>query len=320
MKTTKEISVRNGNRHSVRADSIMSKVGDTPLLRFERIGRRFPHFYFYAKAEWLNPGGSVKDRAALNMILEGEKTGLLKPGKIILDATSGNTGISYAMIGRALGYKVRLTIPGNASPERKRTLKAYNVDLVFTDPGEGSDGAIREAREIYDREPDLYYYPDQYNNPANWKAHYDGTAIEIWEQTGGSITHFVAALGSSGTFIGVSRRLKELNADIQCISLEPDSPFHGLEGMKYMQSSIIPGIYDGKLADDRFPISTEDAYKMVRRLVQEEGLLVGISSGAALVGCFDLARRLPENEPAVIVTVFPDGGERYLSERFWEEQ
>jgi len=298
----------------------MSKVGDTPLLRFERIGRRFPHFYFYAKAEWLSPGGSVKDRAALNMILEGEKTGLLKPGKIILDATSGNTGISYAMIGRALGYKVRLTIPGNASPERKRTLKAYNVDLVFTDPGEGSDGAIREAREIYDREPDLYYYPDQYNNPANWKAHYDGTAIEIWEQTGGSITHFVAALGSSGTFIGVSRRLKELNADIQCISLEPDSPFHGLEGMKYMQSSIIPGIYDGKLADDRFPISTEDAYKMVRRLVQEEGLLVGISSGAALVGCFDLARRLPENEPAVIVTVFPDGGERYLSERFWEEQ
>jgi cysteine synthase B len=297
----------------------MSKVGDTPLLRFERVGRRFPHFDFYAKAEWFNPSGSVKDRAALNMILEGEKTGQLKPGRIILDATSGNTGISYAMIGRALGYKVRLTIPDNASLERKRTLKAYDADLVFTDPDEGSDGAIRKAREIYDREPDLYYYPDQYNNPANWKAHYDGTALEIWEQTGGSITHFVAPLGSSGTFIGVTRRLKELNADIHCISLEPDSPFHGLEGMKYMQSSIIPGIYDDKLADDRLPISTEEAYKMVHRLVREEGLLVGISSGAALVGCFDLARKLQDNEPAVIVTVFPDGGERYLSERFWEE-
>jgi cysteine synthase B len=294
-------------------------VGKTPLLRLERVGRGYPGIDIYAKAEWFNPGGSVKDRAALWMIRDGERTGRLGPGRIILDATSGNTGISYAWIGAALGYRVKLALPDNASVERKRILRAYGVDLVFTDPTEGSDGAIRKAREIYAEDPDRYFYPDQYNNPANWRAHYDGTAREIWKQTGGLITHFAAALGSSGTFVGTGKRLKELNSSIRCISIQPDSPFHGLEGMKHMETSIVPGIYDPKLADEEMGVATEEAYRMVRRLVREEGLFVGISSGAALAACSRIAERLPAGDRGVIVTLFPDSGEKYLSERFWEE-
>jgi len=297
---------------------VVSRIGNTPLLRLERIGREFSGVEFYAKAEWFNPGGSVKDRPALNMILEGERSGQLTRDRIILDATSGNTGIAYAMIAAARGYKVRLCLPANASIERKRILRAYGVDLILTDPTQGSDGAIRKARELYALEPDRYFYPDQYNNPANWQAHYNGTALEIWEQTGGRITHFVATLGTSGTFCGTARRLKELNPTIQCISLQPDSPFHGLEGMKHMASAIVPGIYDSTLADQDLPVATEDAYRLVRCLAREEGLLVGVSSGAALWGALEVARQL-KGTSAVIVMMFPDSGDKYLSERFWDE-
>lgn len=306
-----------------RAVSVLSRIGRTPLLRLERVGRQFPSVEFYAKAEWFNPGGSVKDRPALNMILEGERTGQLKPGKIILDATSGNTGIAYAMIAAARGYKVKLALPANASLERKRILKAYGTDLVLTDPTQGSDGAIRKARELYAQQPDTYFYPDQYNNPANWQAHYHGTALEIWEQTGGRVTHFVAALGTTGTFVGTARRLKELNPQIQCISLQPDGPFHGLEGMKHMASAIVPGIYDPTLADQDLPVATEDAYRLVKALAREEGLLVGVSSGAALWGCLEVARSRSAGRPAeggIVVTIFPDSGDNYLSERFWDEE
>ncbi len=299
--------------------AVISRIGDTPLLRLERIGREFPGVEYYAKAEWFNPGGSVKDRPALNMILEGERTGQLTRDKIILDATSGNTGIAYAMIAATRGYKVRLCVPANASIERKRILRAYGVDLILTDPTQGSDGAIRKARELYAKEPDIYFYPDQYNNPANWQAHYNGTAVEIWEQTAGRLTHFVATLGTSGTFCGTARRLKELNPAIRCISLQPDSPFHGLEGMKHMGSAIVPGIYDSTLADQDLPVATEDAYRMVRRLAREEGLLVGVSSGAALWGALEVARQL-KGSSGVIVTLFPDSGDKYLSERFWDEE
>ncbi|MFQ5817152.1 MAG: PLP-dependent cysteine synthase family protein [Terriglobia bacterium] len=310
--------------------TVVSKIGHTPLLRLERVGREFPGVEFYAKAEWFNPGGSVKDRPALNMILEGECTGQLKPGKIILDATSGNTGIAYALIAAARGYRVRLCLPANASIERKRTLKAYGAELILTDPTQGSDGAIRKARELFAQEPDRYFYPDQYNNPANWQAHYHGTALEIWEQTGGRLTHFVATLGTSGTFVGTARRLKELNPAIQCISLQPDGPFHGLEGMKHMASAIVPGIYDPTLADQDLPVATEDAYRMVRTLAREEGLLVGVSSGAALWGALAVARARAAGQgksassvrtgPAVLVMLFPDSGDNYLSERFWDEE
>lgn len=310
---------------AARPVSVVAKIGNTPLLRLERVGREFPSVELLAKAEWFNPGGSVKDRPALNMILEGERSGQLKPGKIILDATSGNTGIAYAMIGATRGYKLRLCLPANASIERKRILKAYGADLILTDPTQGSDGAIRKARELYAKEPDTYFYPDQYNNPANWQAHYNGTALEIWEQTGGRVTHFVATLGTSGTFVGTARRLKELTPAIHCTSLQPDSPFHGLEGMKHMASAIVPGIYDPTIADQDLPVTTEDSYRMVRRLAREEGLLVGVSSGAALWGALEVARQLqgkpapPEAGAAVIVALFPDSGDKYLSERFWDE-
>lgn len=299
---------------------LLDRIGHTPLLRLERIASDFPNAQICAKAEWLNPGGSVKDRAALSMIRDGERRGLLRHGKIILDATSGNTGIAYAMIGAALGYRVKLGLPTSASPERKHILEAYGVDIVYTPGDEGTDGAIRRVREIFDADPEKYFYPDQYGNPANPLAHYNTTAPEIWEQTAGGVTHFVAGLGTSGTFVGTTRRLKELNPKIRCVSVQPDSGFHGLEGLKHMATAIVPKIYDPSLADEDVAIETEPAQKMVKRLAREEGILAGVSAGAALLACFDVARELAPGEEAVIVTIFPDSGEKYLSERFWSEE
>jgi cysteine synthase B len=269
----------------------------------------------YAKAEWKNPGGSVKDRAALRMIEEAEKSGALTRDRIILDATSGNTGIAYAMIGAARGYRVRLCVPSNVTPERKRILKAFGAEIVFTDPMQGSDGAILKAREMYAAEPNLYVYVDQYNNPANWRAHYDTTAPEIIEQTGGRITHFIAGLGTSGTFIGAGRRFREFNKAIRLISVQPDSPLHGLEGLKHMETAIVPGIYEPSLADEDLGVATEEAFELTRQLARH-GMFVGISSGANLAAALAVAKRSPD---AVIVVIFPDGGEKYLSERFWDE-
>jgi len=256
----------------------------------------------------------VKDRAAARMIADGEASGALKPGLTIIDATSGNTGIAYAMVGAARGYKVKLFLPENASPERKLILAAFGAELVLTNPLEGTDGAIRAVRELYASDPERYFYPDQYSNDSNWKAHYDGTGPEIIEQTGGRVTHFVAGLGTSGTFIGAGRALRRFNPAIKLISFQPDSPFHGLEGLKHMASAIVPRIYDPTLADEDLRVGSERSYAMVRRLAREEGLLVGISSGAALVAALDVARRLEEG---VIATVFPDGAEKYLTETFW---
>ena len=270
----------------------------------------------YAKAEWKNPGGSVKDRPAARMIADGERSGALTREKILLDATSGNTGIAYAMIGAARGYRVRLCVPENVTPERKRILKAFGAEVVFTDPMEGSDGAIIRAKKMFADDPDLYFYPDQYNNPGNWKSHYDTTAPEIIEQTGGRLTHFVAGLGTSGTFVGAGRRLREFNPAIRLISVQPDSPLHGLEGLKHMATAIVPGIYDTSLADEDLGVSTEEAFDLTRRLAKQ-GLFVGISSGANLAGALRVARN---NPGAVIVVVFCDGGEKYLSERFWDEK
>ncbi len=299
-------------------DSLLDRIGNTPLLRLERIGRGFPGMQLLAKAEWFNPGGSVKDRAACAIVREAERAGRLGPGKILLDATSGNTGIAYAMIGAARGFGVKLCIPANVSPERKRILAAYGAELVLTDPAESSDGAIVRARELAASDPERYFYADQYSNPANWQAHYMGTAEEIWRQTRGQVTHFVAALGTSGTFMGISRRLRELNPAVECISLQPDSPFHGLEGLKHMSSALVPAIYDPALADANLEIATETAYAMIQRLAREEGLLVGISAGAAMAGALEVARR--QSGEAVIVTVFPDNADKYLSDRFWEDE
>lgn len=299
--------------------SLLDQIGNTPLIYLHKVGCEFPNIEFYAKAEWTNPGGSVKDRPALGMIEAGLTSGLLRPGKAIIDATSGNTGIAYAMIGAALGYPVKLCLPESASHERKRILTAYGAQLVMT-PGEaGTDGAIRRVREIVAGDPEDYYYPDQYSNPANWQAHFRTTANEIWAQTYGKLTHFVAGLGTSGTFVGTTRRLRELNPNIRCISLQPDSSFHGLEGWKYMPRAIRPAIYDETLADENIEVRTEDAYRLVKRLAREEGLLVSPSSGAALYGCFEVSKRIPAGERAVIVTVFPDSAAKYLSERFWDE-
>jgi S-sulfo-L-cysteine synthase (O-acetyl-L-serine-dependent) len=291
-------------------------VGNTPLLELSSVSREVPGVRILGKAEWYNPGGSVKDRPALWMIRDGEKSGELGPGKVILDATSGNTGIAYAWIGASLGYRVKLCMPKNASEERKKILRAYGVEVVLTDPGEGSDGAIREARRLYAEDPERYFYPDQYKNPANPRAHYESTAPEIWEQTDGEVTHFVAGLGTSGTFVGTSTRLREYNPDIKVISFEPDSPFHGLEGMKHMASAIVPEIYDPTIADQNFGTPTEDAYDMVKRLAREEGILVGISAGAAVATSLRVAREL---ESGVVVTVLCDSADKYLSESFWEE-
>jgi cysteine synthase B len=299
--------------------TLLSRIGNTPLLRLERVAAEFAGVELVAKAEWHNPGGSVKDRAAAAIIATAEREGKLS-GKVLLDSTSGNTGIAYAMIGAAKRIPVTLCVPANVSVERKRILKAYGATVIWTDPNDGSDGAIRKARELVSAEPAKYFYADQYSNEANWRAHYDGTANEIWRQTSGEITHFVATLGTSGTFVGASRRFKELNPRIECVSLQPDSPFHGLEGLKHMASAIVPRIYDPALADRDLGISTEAAYATVKRLAREEGLLVGISSGAALIGCLQLAGELRgRGEHAVIVTIFPDSGDKYLSERFWDE-
>jgi S-sulfo-L-cysteine synthase (O-acetyl-L-serine-dependent) len=297
----------------------LDRIGNTPLLRLERVAINLPGIEILGKAEWLNPGGSVKDRAAANIVAQAQASGKLTSGKILLDSTSGNTGIAYAMLGAARGFPVTLCMPENVSVERKRILHAYGANIIYTDPADGSDGAIRVARELAAKHPDLYYYADQYSNDANWQAHYQGTANEIWEQTEGRTTHFVSMLGTSGTFMGVTRRLKELNPGIRCISLQPDSAFHGIEGAKYMASAIVPKIYDPSLADADLGISTEDAYAMAKRLAREEGLLVGISAAAAVVGCLQLARQLKKNEHAVFVTILCDSGDKYLSERFWQE-
>ena len=294
--------------------SILDLIGRTPLVRLRNFERETPGVEIYAKVEWQNPGGSVKDRAAARMIAEGEATGALKPDLTILDATSGNTGIAYAMIGAARGYRVKLCVPRNASPERKLILRAFGAELVLTDPLEGTDGAIREARRLHASEPGRYFYADQYNNDANWRAHYDTTAPEIIEQTSGSLTHFVAGLGTSGTFVGVGRRLRRYNPAIKLISFQPATAFHGLEGLKHMDSAIVPGIYDPALADEDLRVESERAYEMVRCLARVEGALAGISSGAALAATLDVARRL---DGGVIVTVFPDGAEKYLTEKFW---
>jgi len=302
------------------ATSLLAQIGNTPLLRMEKIAADLPGIEIYGKAEYFNPGGSVKDRAALNMILDGERTGRLRPDRIILDATSGNTGIAYAMIAAARGYRVRLCLPQNASEERKRMLRAYGAEMIFTDPAEGSDGAIRRCHQIYEADPDVYFYPDQYSNPANWKAHYEHTGVEIIGQTGGRITHFVTSMGTSGTFMGVSRRLKRDVPGVQCISAQPSSGFHGLEGLKHMPTAIVPAIYDPTLADDNVWVETEDAYAMVRRVAREEGILVGISSGANLVAAHAVAKHVVERgEEAVIVTMLCDNADKYLSEPFWND-
>jgi cysteine synthase B len=302
------------------AEPVLATIGNTPLIRLEKIPAELPGIEICAKAEYFNPGGSVKDRAALNMVLDGERSGKLNHNRIILDSTSGNTGIAYAMIGAVRGYKVKLVLPGNASPERKRILKAYGAECVYSDPAEGSDGAIRMCRQIYREDPDLYFYPDQYNNPANWKAHFEHTGPEIIQQTGGRVTHFVASLGTSGTFMGVSRRLKRDLPDVKCISVQPSSGFHGLEGLKHMPTAIRPGFYEDHLANENIWMETEDAYTMVRRLAREEGLLVGISSGSNVHAAMVIGRRLAERgESAMIVTVLCDSAEKYLSEHFWDD-
>jgi S-sulfo-L-cysteine synthase (O-acetyl-L-serine-dependent) len=304
---------RNNERVGTKVTDL---VGNTPLLELASVSAEVSDVRILGKAEWYNPGGSVKDRPALWMIRDGESSGALTPGKTILDATSGNTGIAYAWIGAALGYKVKLCMPANASEERKQILRAYGVEFVLTDPGEGSDGAIREVRRLYAEDPERYFYPDQYSNPANPRAHYESTAPEIWEQTGGEITHFVAGLGTSGTFVGTASRLKEYNPEIKVISFEPESAFHGLEGMKHMESAIVPEIYDPTIADENRRIATEDAYEMVKRVAREDGVLIGVSAGAAVATALEVACEI---EGGVVVTILCDGADKYLSESFWED-
>ena len=294
--------------------SVLELIGDTPLIRLTQFERECPGVELYAKAEWHNPGGSVKDRAAARMILEGERSGRLRPGLTITDATSGNTGIAYSMIGAAKGYKVKLFLPENASPERKLILRAFGAELVLTSPFEGTDGSIRAVRQLVAEHPELYFYPDQYSNDANWRAHLETTGPEIIEQTDGRITHFIAGLGTSGTFMGTSRALRQFNPNIKVMSFQPDSPFHGLEGLKHMETAMVPAIYDSSMADADLRVSTEDAHHCVRRLAREAGLMVGISAGAALAATLQVARTLTEG---VLVTVFPDGAEKYLTETFW---
>ena len=298
------------------APSLVERIGNTPLVRVPAFGEISPRVEILAKAEWCNPGGSVKDRAALSMIRDGERSGALRRGKTIIDATSGNTGIAYAMIGAALGYPVRLALPGNASQERKRILLAYGAKVDYTDPLEGTDGAQAYVRRIVAEHPDEYFYPDQYNNAANPEAHYLTTAPEIFRQTEGAVTHFVAGIGTSGTFVGTARRLKELNPGIVCVSFQPDLPLHGIEGLKHLQTAVVPGIYDPNIADEHLEVPTDAAHAMARRLAREEGMMVGVSSAAALVAALRIARSLSEG---IVVTLFPDHGTRYLSERFWEE-
>ncbi len=300
-------------------ETLLERIGNTPLLRFDTLTRDLPTVQLLGKAEWYNPGGSVKDRTAASIVTEASRSGKLAAGKILLDSTSGNTGIAYAMLGAALRFPVTLCVPENVSVERKRILQAYGANIIFTDPGEGSDGATRIAHEIAEKHSDLYFYADQYSNDANWRAHYQTTATEIWQQTEGRVTHFVSIMGTTGTFVGTTRRLKELNPQIRCVSLQPDSPFHGIEGTKHLGSTLVPRIYDASLADENLGVRTEDAHAMARRLAREEGLLVGVSAAAAIVGSLKVAEDLKKQQPAVIVTILPDSGDKYLSERFWNE-
>ncbi len=301
--------------------SILERVGNTPLVRLDRLTAHLSGIQILGKAEWANPGGSVKDRAASAIVADAQRRGLLANGRGLLDATSGNTGIAYAMLGAALGFPVTLCMPSNVSPERKRYLAAYGAQVIWTDPANGSDGAIRKARELAAAEPDRFFYADQYSNDENWKAHYRGTANEIWEQTEGQITHFVAGLGTSGTFMGGTRRLRELNPRIRCISMQPDSPFNGLEGLKHMATAIVPRIYDPSLADANIDMPTETAYKMVKELARNSGLLVGISAAAAVSASLEIAEaETRAGREAVIVTILCDSAEKYMSERFWQEE
>jgi cysteine synthase B len=316
-----------------KGEAVLGAIGNTPMLPLDALLRDLPNLrtanihdhahpatvQLWGKAEWYNPGGSVKDRAAAGIVAEARRSGQLAPGKILLDSTSGNTGIAYAMLGAALGFPVTLCVPENVSVERKRILQVYGAKIIYTDPTEGSDGAIRVARQRAEQRPDLYFYADQYSNEANWRAHYETTANEIWQQTEGRVTHFVAMLGTTGTFVGTTRRLKELNPQIRCISLQPDSAFHGIEGAKHLPSAIVPAIYDASLADQNLEIATEDAHKMARRMAREQGLLVGVSAAAAVVGSLRVAGQLKEDQRATIVTILCDSGEKYLSERFWNE-
>ncbi len=292
-------------------------VGNTPLVPLRRIAERIRPVEVYAKAEWFNPSGSVKDRPAREIILSAEDTGRLRPEQTLLDATSGNMGIAYAMLSAARGYRVRLVIPSNASPERIKILRAYGAELEFSDPLEGTDGAIRRAREIYAAAPGRYFYADQYSDPANWQAHYRTTGLEVWKQTDGRVTHFVAGLGTSGTLVGTGRRLRQFNPAVQLVAVQPDGPFHGLEGLKHYETAAVPAIYDPSCVDRQIAVTTEEAHAMVRRLAHEEGLFVGVSAGAAAVAALSIAETVRQG---VVVAVFPDAGFKYLSERFWEER
>lgn len=298
------------------ASGVADLIGRTPLVRLRTFGRTSPRVELYAKAEWQNPGGSVKDRTALAIITDAERRGALAGGRRILDATSGNTGIAYAMIAAVRGYKLTLCVPGNVTPERKRILVAFGAELVFTPALEGSDGAIRTAQRLYAERPDEFFYADQYNSDANWRAHFDTTGPEILAQTAGRLTHLVAGLGTSGTFMGVGRRLRQDAPGVRLISVEPDSPLHGIEGLKHMATALRPGIYDDKVADERIEVTTERAIELTRRLALDEGLLIGVSSGAALAAGLDVAAGLTSG---VVVMIFPDSGSRYLSEQFWDE-
>ncbi|MGH8068448.1 MAG: PLP-dependent cysteine synthase family protein [Candidatus Entotheonellia bacterium] len=309
---SQQVSIRNPKA----VNSVLEQIGNTPLLRFVNIAKEFDRVAIYGKAEWFNPGGSVKDRPALRMIIEGERSGVLTRGKVILDSSSGNTGIAYALIGAVKGYRVELAVPRNVSRERKRILQAYGAHVIYTDPLAGSDGAIREAHRRYEAEPEKYFMPDQYNNPANWWAHYDTTGPEIIEQTKGRITHFVAGVGTSGTLMGTGRRLREFNPRIQIAAVLPAEDLHGIEGLKHMETAIVPGIWNAQFPDLKLSVRTEDAYIMARRLALEEGILVGQSAGAAVCAALELARQVSEG---VIVTILPDAGDRYFSTGLWEE-
>ena len=305
---------------SLLGTSLLDRVGNTPLVRLDDLTAHLPGIQILGKAEWANPGGSVKDRAASFIVKDAMSRGLLSPTQGLIDATSGNTGIAYAMFGAALHFPVTLCMPSNVSPERKKYVGAYGANIVWTDPAEGSDGAIRMARKLVGAEPDRYFYADQYSNDQNWLAHYHTTANEIWQQTGHQVTHFVAGLGTSGTFMGTTRRLRELNPRIQCISMQPDSAFNGLEGLKHMATAIVPKIYDATLADENIPMETEKAYGMCLRLARRSGMLIGVSAGAAVATALQIAEREhAAGREAVIVTILCDSAEKYMSERFWTE-
>jgi cysteine synthase B len=322
MPALEQPDTQNDRKTAPLGSGILDRIGNTPLVRLEKLTADLPGIQILGKAEWANPGGSVKDRAASAIVLDALKHGHLngRNGRHLLDATSGNTGIAYSMLGATLGFPVTLAMPSNVSPERQRILGAYGANILWTDPADGTDGAIRRAQALAAAEPEKYWYADQYSNDNNWRAHYNTTANEIWRQTDGRVTHFLAGLGTSGTFVGVTRRLKELNSAVQCVSLEPDSPFNGLEGLKHMETAIVPRIYDSSLADRKIEMETETAYAMARRLPREEGLLVGVSAAAAVAGALRIGRECAaRNEEAVIVTILCDSADKYLSERFWEE-